>query len=474
MPDPGPSAAPPPETARLRALLDAQAAAFAAAPPPDADRRRTDLARLKAAIRAGQQRLVRAAAEDFGRRSASETLINDLGQAVQAINHARRHLKRWMRPERRSVGWLLRPGRAEIRFQPKGVIGIMAPWNYPFNLVLVPLVSAIAAGNRAMVKPSELAPASAAALAELLAATFAEDQVAAVLGGPATGAAFAALPFDHLVFTGSTAVGPKVMRAAAENLVPVTLELGGKSPAIVAPGADPEAAAREIAYGKLTNGGQTCIAPDYVLVPEPLRPALVAALAAEMARIAPEGGGDPGLTTIIDAGHAERLRALLAEAEAAGARVTRIGAPGAGRAIGPALVETLPEGVRLLREEIFGPLLPIVGYDGIDAAIAHVNAGPRPLALYYFGPGGPLLERVLARTVSGNVTVNGALTHFAVDTLPFGGIGESGMGACHGEAGFLALSHARGIFHQPRRSLIPLGRAPGGRFARLTARLLMR
>ncbi len=458
------------EGARLMAVLEAQRRAFLAGEPPDLAARRASLARLRAAVRARRGDFVRAAAEDFGCRRAAETIILDLGPVVQATGYLARNLGRWMRPQRRRVPVTLWPGRARVIRQPKGVVGIMAPWNYPFGLSLIPLATALAAGNRAMLKPSELAPASARAIAAMLAEAFAEGEVAVVEGGPGTGAAFAGLPFDHLVFTGSTAVGRKVMRSAAENLVPVTLELGGKSPVILGRDADFAKAARDIAWAKTANAGQTCIAPDHVLVHEHDAPAFVERLVAELERAF---AGGARMTRIIGAAKADRLRALLAEAASAGAAVRVIGADaGQGCEVPPAVVTGLPPDCGLMREEIFGPLLPVVTYGDLAAALAGLAEGPRPLALYYYGGAAGRAE-VLARTLSGNVTVNGVMTHYAVDSLPFGGVGASGIGAYHGREGFEAMSHARGVYDEPLRSLIPLGRT-GGRFERLFAWYMMR
>lgn len=458
------------EEAGLQARLAAMRAAFLARPPPGLAERQAHLRRLRLAVQARSGELVRAAAQDFGRRRAAETLILDLGPVVQATRHLSRNLRRWMRPERRAVPVALWPGRARVFRQPKGVVGIMAPWNYPFGLSLIPLATALAAGNRALLKPSELAPASAEAMARMLAEAFDAEEVAVVLGGAATGAAFAGLPFDHLVFTGSTEVGRRVLQAAARNLVPVTLELGGKSPAILGRDADFAKAARDIAWGKIANAGQTCIAPDHVLVHSADAAAFRDRLVAEMERAF---AGGSRMTGIIDAAKAERLRMLVAEAAAVGAEVRWIGGtPGEGRAVAPAVVSGAGPDSRLMREEIFGPVLPIVSYRSLEEAVGQIAAGPRPLALYYYG-GSVDRAEALARTTSGNVTVNGVMTHYAVDSLPFGGIGTSGIGAYHGREGFEAMSHARGVFHEPLRSLIPLGR-PGGRFERLFAWYMMR
>ena len=454
----------------LEDLLAAQRLAQAGAELPDLEARRADLLKLKKAIRAHRRDLVRAAAADFGARPAEETLILDIGPVVQGINHMRRHLRRWMRPERRSVPFTLWPGRARIIRQPLGVVGIMAPWNYPFGLSLMPLATALAAGNRAMLKPSELAPESSRAIAALLREVFDPAQVAVVEGGVETGAAFASLPFDHLFFTGSTDIGRKVMRAAAENLVPVTLELGGKSPVLLARDADFDKAARDVAFGKLANAGQTCIAPDYVLIHREDAAAFVERLAAAIKRARAIAARRAGPCGIISDRHSERLRSLIDEARDMGATVIGTGPEGGGV---PAIVLNAPPGLRLLREEIFGPILPVVTYGEIDDAIAHVASGAKPLALYLYSGDGAVKDRILRETQSGNVTMNGVMTHYAVDDLPFGGVGQSGIGAYHGRAGFDAMSHAKGVFEEPRRSLIPLGR-PGGRFAKLFARYMMR
>ncbi len=458
--------------AELEAVLAAQRLAQAGAGAPGREARRADLLKLKQAIRAHRHNLVHAAAADFGARPADETLILDVGPVVQGINHLRRHLGRWMRPERRSVPITLWPGRARIIREPLGVVGIMAPWNYPFGLSLMPLATALAAGNRVMLKPSELAPESSRAIAALLREVFDPAQVAVVEGGVETGAAFAGLPFDHLFFTGSTEVGRKVMRAAADNLVPVTLELGGKSPVILSRDADFEKAARDIAFGKIANAGQTCIAPDYVLIHDEDAAGFAERLAAAMKRARAVAARREGPCGIISDRHSQRLLSLMDEARDLGATVIGAGPEGASSTF-PAIVLDAPPDSRLMREEIFGPILPVVTYNLIDEAIAHVTSAPKPLALYIYSGSGAERDRILRETQSGNVTTNGMMTHYAVDDLPFGGVGHSGIGAYHGRAGFDAMSHAKGVFEEPRRSLIPLGR-PGGRFAKLFARYMMR
>ena len=328
-----------------------------------------------------------------------------------------------------------------------------------------------------MLKPSELSPQISALLVEMVAATFAADEVAVVTGGPDIGAAFAGLAFDHLVFTGSTAVGRKVMAAAAPNLTPLTLELGGKSPALVAPGATLDAAARAIAFGKFLNAGQTCIAPDYVLVPEAEREALVAALLARIAEAYPVARGGRDYTSLISPRHAERLRAALAEAEARGARLLQppeFALPPSDRALVPTLVLDLPDDTLLAREEIFGPVLPIYGYRHLDEALARIAAAGRPLAFYLFSQDAALIADALARTRSGNVTLNGTILHIAQNDLPFGGVGPSGMGAYHGRDGFRRFSHARGVTAVSFWDPTSLGSPPYGRLAKVMAQLVGR
>jgi coniferyl-aldehyde dehydrogenase len=320
-----------------------------------------------------------------------------------------------------------------------------------------------------MLKPSELAPNTTAFLKSLLQDLYSEDQVAVVTGGPETGAAFASLPFDHLAFTGSTTVGRSVMKKAAENLVPVTLELGGKSPAILGPGAGIAIAANSIAYGKLANAGQTCIAPDYVLVPDDGTEAFLNAYREAVGKLFPDGVRSKNYTSIIDARHVARLRELVEDARRKGARIVEI-APGALAHVGdrkftPTVILDVTDDMAVMREEIFGPILPVVTYRDIEDAIAYVNGRPRPLALYYFGRNGESRRKALERTTSGNVTVNDTLMHYVQNDLPFGGIGASGMGAYHGMEGFKTFSHAKGIFEQSRWNLGGLLRPP---FHRIT------
>ena len=435
-----------PALARLRAAWQAR--------KPDPAQRLDDLRRLRTALQARLDAMAEAIAADFGHRSPHESLLADGMTVLAEIAHLQRHLRRWSRPRRAAAGWRLWPARAQLRPQALGVVGVMAPWNYPVNLALIPLATAIAAGNHVLLKPSEHAPRTADFLHALLAEVFPAERVAVALGGADLAAAFSALPLDHLVFTGSTALGRKVMAAAAPNLTPLTLELGGKSPAIVAPDYPPAKAAARIATGKWFNAGQTCIAPDYALVPEAMLAAFVQALRAEVtARYDGFAGQAADYTRIVNAAQYRRLRELLDDARARGARVLPLADIDPARAererlLAPTLVLDAPDEARILREEIFGPLLPLKTYRTLDEALDWIAARDRPLALYPFCTGRAGVERILGRVVAGGVTVNDTLLHFAASGLPFGGVGASGMGAYHGQAGFDRFSHLLPVLWQ--------------------------
>ncbi len=466
-----------PEVAALRETFARQREAAARDPYPDAATRDRRLAALGRLLRDNVDAIAGAIARDFGHRSHHETRLLEIFPSLEAVKHARRHLRRWMRPERRGVSLWFQPGRARILAQPLGVAGIVVPWNYPIYLAAGPLVAALAAGNRVMIKMSELVPATGALLAALVAKSFARDEVCIVNGDADVARAFAALPFDHLLFTGSTAVGRAVMRAAAENLTPVTLELGGKSPAIVAPGYPLAAAAERIVVGKLMNAGQTCIAPDYALVPAADADAFVEAARRVVAACWPDPMRSPDYTAIVDGRHFSRLTGYLEEARARGAEVVTL-SPGAApdastRRIPPTIVRGAPDDTRVMREEIFGPILPVVPYREFDEALAYVNARPRPLALYHFDRDERRISRVLTQTVAGGVTINDTILHIAQDDLPFGGVGASGMGQYHGRDGFDAFSKRKGVFRQARVNAIGLFKPPyRKRFERLVSFLL--
>jgi coniferyl-aldehyde dehydrogenase len=442
---------------------------------PDFAARLDALARLRALTFENAEEIARAISEDFGGRSHDETRLMEIAPTLSAIRHARANLARWMKARRRRVDIAFQPAKAWVRYEPLGVVGVMAPWNYPLLLILTPVCDALAAGNRVMVKPSELAPRFADLLQRLIAERFREKELAVVNGGPDVAEAFANLPFDHLLFTGSTAVGRKVMAAAAANLTPVTLELGGKSPAIVCPDFPLERAAHSIAIGKFLNAGQTCVAPDYVLAPSPRVEALAAAVMAAARKMYPTIAANADYTSLISERHRQRIVIAVQEAEAMGAKILRDDDNAEGtRKIGPTVVLNAPLDCLLMREEIFGPVLPILGYDELDAAIRFVNGRDRPLALYCYSHDEALRDRVLNGATSGGVTLNGALLHSVQDGLPFGGVGPSGLGAYHGEEGFRRFSHARAV-HQvgPINVFEKLG-PPWGRLARVAANFLMR
>jgi acyl-CoA reductase-like NAD-dependent aldehyde dehydrogenase len=470
---------PAPRAPTLQDLFESQRRAFTAHPYPGDRQRRGHLLALERALKSGAAALADAIHRDFGGRSAAETRLLELFPSLEAIRHARRHLKRWMRPERRPVSLWFQPGRARVVWQPLGVVGIIVPWNYPLFLSLAPLAAALAAGNRAMVKMSELTPRAGEALAQTLRAGFPEDLVAVVNGDAAVARAFASLPFDHLLFTGSTAVGREVMRAAAANLTPVTLELGGKSPAIVAPGFPLAEAADRIMFGKCANAGQTCVAPDYVLVPAGTEQAFAEAARAAVARLYPTLAANPDYSAIVNERHYRRLAGYLEEARAKGATVLEINPAGerldpAARKLAPALVLGAGDEMQLMQEEIFGPILPVVPYAELDAALRYVTERPRPLALYYFDRDAARIERVLTETHSGGVTVNDVILHVAQEDLPFGGVGASGMGQYHGRHGFETFSKQKGVFLQSRLSGAELLKPPYGRRFEAMIRLLLR
>src|SRR5262245_24714429 len=435
----------------LPGLLARQRAAFLRDGSPSLARRRANLQKLRVAMLARRGDLEAALDADFGHRSRHETAIMELLPLTWGIDYLQKNLRRFMRRERRHVALHMRLARAYVEHQPLGVIGIVAPWNYPLSLALMPLATALAAGNRAMIKPSELTPATSDALAALVAETFSEEKAVVVTGDAFIGAAFAALPFDHLFFTGSTAVGRAVMRAASQNLVPVTLELGGKSPVLVDRNQPLDRVAVDIAYGKLANAGQICIAPDYVLLHEGDVEEFVQAWGKAVAALYPEGPASADYTSIVNERHYDRLRGLLDDARAKGARIVETGlhpeqARDRARTFAPTLIFDVRDDMRIMQEEIFGPLLPVVTYGELDEAIAFVNARPRPLGLYYFGSSATNRQRVLTRTTSGGVTINGTILHYAQDDLPFGGVGPSGFGAYHGVEGFRAFSHQKAVF----------------------------
>lgn len=456
--------------ADLARILAAQRQAFQAASCPDAAARRAGLRRLRQQIGRYQDLLAAALAADFGGRAATESKLFDLLPSVMEIDHLIRHVGRWMRPSRRPTELLFWTNSLRVLYRPKGVVGIIVPWNLPVYLAIGPLAAALAAGNRVMIKMAEDSPATAAVLRRMLAEIFAEDEVALVTLPREEAGAFSALAFDHMVFTGSTAVGRSVMAAAARNLVPVTLELGGKSPAILAPGFPVADAARRIAHGKGANGGQVCVAPDHAFVPRAELAEFLAATAESWRQM--YGGGDA--TPVISDRQLARLQAILADARDKGARIL----PAApwdpardGRRMPLHLLTGVTPGMAVMQEEIFGPLLPVLPYDSLEEVLAQLATAPRPLALYGFAGDHALQARILSGTQSGGVTLNDWAWHAVNHAAPFGGIGASGMGNYHGVEGFRELSHARTVFRKHRFFPVQLFYPPyGGRIQRLVLR----
>ena len=435
---------------------DACSAATAPGWPERADR----LRRLQRLVQEHEAEIARAIDADFGGRPAIETELAEIWPSLEAVKGALRHGRRWMKPRRAGVGKWFLPARAQVLPMPRGVVGVIVPWNYPLYMTVGPLAEALAAGNRVMVKLSEFTPAFSALFAGLCAARFAPEELCIVTGGPEVAAEFSALPFDHLLFTGSTTVGRKVMAAAVANLTPVTLELGGKSPAIVTPGYPLAHAVQRILAGKFLNAGQTCVAPDYVLLPRAELGRFVDAARELARRCYPTGLADTDYCSIVNERQYRRLVQGLDEAAAQGAQVHAL-FEGAARddarhRLAPTLLLDTPTDCTVLRDEIFGPLLPLVPYESVDEAMAFVRARPHPLALYWFDHDAARTERALQSLQAGGVTVNDTLLHLAQDSLPFGGVGASGMGAYHGQWGFDTFSHLKPVFRQSRLNGIAL------------------
>jgi coniferyl-aldehyde dehydrogenase len=444
-----------------------------AEPAPTLDQRLDRLKRLRAAVSESEARFAAAISADFGHRSTTETAIAETMLVLSEIRHTAKHLKKWMAPRRVSTTLQFAPATNRLIPQPLGVVGIIAPWNYPLQLTLAPAVAALAAGNRVMIKPSELVPRFSALLKEVIAQKFDATEIVVTGIEEEIAKAFAALPFDHLMFTGSTRVGRLVAEAAGRNLTPVTLELGGKSPAIVDRSADLDQAAERIAYGKLLNAGQTCIAPDYVLVPEASVQDFAERLQGHMRRMFGTDPSNKDYTSIVSDRHYARLEGLAADAAAKGATIMQAAKPDdpawkAKRKFPPTVILGATPEMSVMQEEIFGPLLPVMGYREAAEPIAYINAHDRPLALYWFGRDNAARDEVLARTVSGGVTVNDCLFHFAQINQPMGGVGASGSGAYHGEWGFRTLTKLKPVFYRsPFNRLADLYPPYGAKIARL-------
>lgn len=432
---------------------------------PDIEQRRADLARLSKALRARHDDLIAAVAEDFGHRPLAETMLGDLILIHEEIKYMRANIRSWSKRQPIATGWKYWPAQAWVQHRPVGVVGIVGPWNYPLNLNLIAMVAALAAGNHVMMKPSEYTPATNELLADILAGIFPKDKVALVTGGPDVSAAFTQLPFDHLIFTGATEIGRKVMAAAAQNLTPVTLELGGKSPAIVMNEKAIRTYAGEILTGKLFNAGQTCIGVDYVMVPPGCGELMVSELKATASKAYPDFSSNQDYCSIIHQRHYDRQLDLLGEAARHGAKIEPLfNTPhdASRRRVTPAAVLNPSFDLRLMQEEIFGPILPVIEIEDLDSAINFINERPRPLSAYLFGASGAECEKVLASVNAGGFAINDALLQFPQHGLPFGGNGESGIGQYHGWYGFERFSKLQPVYKQSRLSGSRLFRPPFG------------
>jgi coniferyl-aldehyde dehydrogenase len=438
----------------LHVAFQIQRAAYDAAPFAEWDERRNRLERLRRLLEDNEAAIETAIDLDFAGRPRIETQIAEIFPSLSEIRGAIRHGRRWMKPRSAGVSKWFLPARANVVPRPLGVVGIIVPWNYPLFLAVSPLVAALVAGNRAMLKMSEFTPAFSELFQRLIAGTFRANEVAVITGGADVAAQFAALPFDHLLFTGSTGVGRKVMGAASQNLTPVTLELGGKSPAVVAPGYPIEHAVQRVLAGKLLNAGQTCIAPDYVLVPRAQVPAFVESAKRQAQEMYPAGLDDPDYCSIVNARQYERLAGYVEQARSSDTGIVPLfsGAEhdDSKRRLAPAIAINPSPDLDLMREEIFGPLLPVIPYDDVKDAMAFINAQPRPLAMYWFDNDGKRAELALKNTHTGGVCFNETLMHVAQEDLPFGGIGPSGMGHYHGRWGFDTFSKLTPVFRQSR------------------------
>ncbi len=448
----------------MQDVLARRRAAFMAELPVGLAVRKDRLARAAAMIADNAAAFCDALSEDFGHRSREQSMLTDIAASIAPIKHAIKSLDRWARRDTRAVQFPLGllGARAWVEYQPKGVVGVIAPWNFPVNLVMGPIAGIFAAGNRAMVKTSEFTARTAALFEEVSPKYFAIEELAFFSGGPEVGKAFSELPFDHLIFTGATGIGRHILHAAADNLTPVTLELGGKSPVIIGKDADIARATERVAIGKMLNAGQICLAPDYMLVPEAQEQAVVDGLKAAVSSMYPTLLANPDYTAIINDRHHQRLQDWVADARAKGATVETVNpanedfAGSNARKMPLHIVRNATDDMIVMQEELFGPILPVRRYTNIDSAIAEVNRRDRPLGLYYFGPDESERRTVLDRTISGGVTLDDVVFHVSMEELPFGGIGPSGMGSYHGFDGFKTFSHGKAVFKQAKLDVAKL------------------
>ena len=442
----------------MQKILDRQKRAYLNDGLVSNEVRHDRLERAVNVIKKNEEKLVDAMSTDFGHRSHHQSRFTDIASSIGPLRHAQKNLKRWRKSEKRSAMFPLSlfGAKARVDYQPLGVVGVISPWNFPVNLTFTPLAGVLSAGNRCMIKPSEYTPETSKAMAEAISEEFDIEEIAVVLGGPETGASFSGLPFDHLLFTGATSIAKHVLSAASENLVPVTLELGGKSPVIVGESANMDATAGAIMAGKMMNAGQICLAPDYVFLPKTRVQEFVESSKKAVSKMFPTLLDNPDYTSVINDRHFDRISSYIDEAKQKGVEVVEINPANEDfrqqphNKIPPTLIIDPPEELQVMQDEIFGPVMPIKSYDQVEETISYVNDRPRPLGLYYFGSNSKEESDVLNRTTSGGVTVNDVVMHVAQEDLPFGGVGPSGMGSYHGEDGFKRFSHAKAIYTQTK------------------------
>ncbi|MCF6220477.1 MAG: coniferyl aldehyde dehydrogenase [Robiginitomaculum sp.] len=441
----------------LQQILQTQRTAFNAKPNPSWAERKANLLKLRKAISDNELKFQQAISEDFGNRSFVETTMAEIAIIHGGIKHALKHTQKWMRTRKAPTAMQFKPATNRIIPQPLGVVGIISPWNYPLQLAIMPVIGVLGAGNRVMIKPSEYTPMFSDLLKTVLGEVFSEEEIYVAVGGVDIAQEFSSLPFDHLLFTGSTNVGRIVAGAASKNLTPVTLELGGKSPVIIDESANQKLAVARIANGKLINAGQTCVAPDYLLMPEREIDAFSKALIAKAEEFYPTFAGNPDYTSIIADSHYTRLQGLLEDAENKGAKIQTAGNDdtqvlAAERRIPLTVITNTNSDMKIMQEEIFGPLLPIIASESLEDSMNYIQERDRPLALYWFGENKNKRDHVLNNTISGGVSINETAWHVVQEDIPFGGVGPSGMGAYHGEHGFRTFSHMKGVFLQSKFS----------------------
>jgi len=451
---------------QMKAALQAQRDAYMQEGVVTAETRIDRLQRAVDVLVKYQDKAVEALNTDFSCRPREITLLTDVGAGIAPLKHAIKHVRKWMKPEKRPTMFPLGllGGRSRVEYQPLGVVGIIAPWNFPVNMVFSPLAQVLAAGNRAMIKPSEFTPATSEVIAEMIAEAFDPKEAVVFTGGPEVGQAFSSLPFDHMIFTGATSIARHILAAAAQNLVPVTLELGGKSPVVISRSADIEKTLDRIMVGKTMNAGQICLAPDYLLVPEEKLHDVIEAAQKSVAHMFPKILDNPEYTSVVNERHFQRLNGYLEEAEQRGQQIIPLNPAGEDfsgqqgtHKIPPTLIPEPAEDLKMMEEELFGPLLPIRTYTNFEETIDYINSKPRPLAAYYFGEDKAEEEAFTSRTTSGGVCINDVIMHVMQEELPFGGVGPSGMGAYHGFKGFQTFSHAKSIYSQAKVDVAKLG-----------------